>query len=63
MKFSVRETKRLKRILRNECCNKPIDYVQLQYGFPGKSVQAIKETSKMLNLGRRKYTHRKKEDE
>ena len=47
-KFSVRDMKKLKRIVKKEYKDKGIDYDRLIYEFPGKSkVQLIKECKKI----------------
>lgn len=42
-KFSVREMKKLRRIIKKEYKGKDIDYEKLVYEFPGKSLTQLKK--------------------
>ena len=49
--FSVRDKKLLRKQLRTQYSNKPVNYDELIYHFPGKSIEDLKELCKEILSG------------
>lgn len=52
--LSVREFKRLKRLIKNRFIGREIDYEALLYDFPGKTLQQLREASEGIIKNRKK---------
>ena len=63
MKFSVRETKRLKRLIKHRFGGNEIDYESLLYEFPGKTLEHLRETSEEIIAHRRGRRNKNRKQE